>query len=449
MEIQELKQVMLEAGIVGAGGAGFPSYAKLDKRANTIILNCAECEPLLKVHQQLLEKNAFEIIEALNLVAQVLEAKEVILAIKTSYARTIEAVKTILSEKKFHADFQIGLLPEVYPVGDEVIAIYETTGKIVPPGRIPLDVGVAVFNVETMYNIYRAVFEKKPVTQTYLTIAGEVKEPKTVNVPIGMKVEEVIELAGGATVSEPVYICGGPMTGGFVSGSEVVTKTTNAILVFHKNHFLVHKKNSNNSINMKRAMAACCQCRMCTDLCPRNLIGHPIEPHAFMKAATTGVTKDVQPFMDTLFCSQCGICELYACDQGLSPRTLIGAYKNGLRANGIMPPKDIEGKEPHSLRDHRRVPMKRLTARLGLTDYNVPALLEDKNVIADVVKIKLSQHIGAPSVPIVKKGDKVTRGQMVGSAVKDKLSVPCHASIDGVVLDVNEKYVIIKNSSDV
>ncbi len=441
MVLTELVETMKKSGVAGAGGAGFPSYAKLDKRADTIILNCAECEPLLKLHRQVLEKYAYEILSTLTTIADAVEADSVIIAVKSSYKGAVEAVKNNLS--KF-PKVSIGLLPEIYPAGDEVVTIYETTKRVVAPGALPITVGVTVFNVETILNVYNAINSDSPVTTKYITIAGEVKNPITLKAPLGITYAELIEMAGGATVSDYKLIGGGPMTGRIVSPTDVVTKTSNAILVLPSNHSLILKKTSKIQIDMKRAKAACCQCRMCTDLCSRNLLGHPIEPHAFMRSVTTGNTQDVAPFINTMFCSQCGLCELYACGQGLSPRTLIGEYKNGLRAAGVKPPVDAKFDEVHPNREIRRVPMGRLTARLGLTAYNKPAPLVDETVNAGKVKIMLSQSIGAPATAIVKKGDKVSVGQVIGEAAEGKLSMPVHASINGKVVDANDRFVVIE-----
>jgi Na+-translocating ferredoxin:NAD+ oxidoreductase RnfC subunit len=235
------------------------------------------------------------------------------------------------------------------------------------------------------------------------------------------------------------------MTGNVVSPTDVVTKTSNAILVLPTSHSLIQKKLTKVKIDMKRAMAACCQCRMCTDLCSRNLLGHPIEPHAFMRTATTGVTKDVGPFINTMYCSQCGICELYACGQNLSPRTLIGEYKAGLRKSGIkIDPADIKFDKVSESREHRIVPISRLTARLGLTKYNVPAPLVDETIKVKKVKIMLSQNIGVPATAIVSKGDTVTAGQVIAEAAEGKLSMPVHASINGKVTQVNDKFIVIE-----
>lgn len=441
MTLENLQQIMKENGIVGAGGAGFPSYAKLDKRADTIILNCAECEPLLKLHRQVLSEYAYEIMSTLNLIADLVEAESVIIAIKHAYTEAVNAVKAHLDTFK---KISIGYLPEVYPAGDEVVTIYETTKRVVAPGKLPITVGVTVFNVETIYNVYRAINEKEPVTFKYITVAGEVKNPVTVKVPLGTPIKEVIKMAGGATVEDYRLINGGPMTGGIVEEFETVTKTTNGILVMPKDHYIINKRLSSLKTDMKRAMSACCQCRMCTDMCSRNLLGHPIKPHEFMRAATSGITRDIEPFINTMFCSACGICEMYACNQGLSPRTLISAYKAGLRQNGVKIPDDISFKEVSGQREFRKVPMHRLIARLGLTPYDKPAELDNELKKVKNVKIALSQHIGAPAVAVVKKGDKVEKGQIIAKSSADKLGVNIHASISGTVLEVSDRFVMIK-----
>jgi len=441
MNFTDLSTVMRENGIVGAGGAGFPSYAKLNTKADTIILNCAECEPLLKLHRQVMEKYAFEIMSTLEIIADTVEADRVIIAVKGSYQGAVEAVKANLSS--FHK-IELGILPEIYPAGDEVITIYETTKRVVPPGSLPIEVGVIVYNVETIYNVYRALRETNPVTEKYITIAGEVRNPVTLKVPLGMTYKELIELAGGATVESPVLIGGGPMTGKIVNSYDTVTKTSNAVLVMPQTAYIVLKRTGSIRVDMKRAMAACCQCQMCTDLCPRHLLGHPIEPHKFMRSATSGVTRDVSPYMNTMFCSQCGLCEMFSCIQSLAPRTLIGECKAGLRKNGIGIPKGVPTRSVYPDRDNRRVSMSRLTARLGLSKYNVPAPLKEERLKPDTVKILLTQHIGAPCKAAVKTGETVKIGQVVGKIEDGKLGVNTHASIDGTVIDVNERFVTIQ-----
>ncbi len=441
MELNNLSEIMRKAGVVGAGGAGFPSYAKLNMAADTIILNCAECEPLLKLHRQMLAKYALEIMETLEEIADTLEASRVIIAVKPAYTEAVNAVKANLS--KF-SKIKIGYLPEIYPAGDEVVTIYETTGRVVNPGALPITVGCIVYNVETIYNIYRAWKENAPVTHKYITIAGEVNNPCTLKAPIGITYGELINFAGGESCDDTVIIAGGPMTGRIAAKSDVVTKTSNAVLVMPRNAYIVQKRVTPITISVKRAMAACCQCRMCTDLCSRNLLGHPIEPHKVMRAAASGNVSDGAAMIGTFSCSACGLCEMYACGQGLNPRSIISEIKGGLRANGIMPPKGIEAKSVNSSREYRKVPMSRLIARLGLSKYDVDAPILDTDVKSESYRIMLSQSIGAPSVACVKLGDSVERGDELGVFDESKLGTSVHSPVDGKVSEITDKYIILK-----
>lgn len=439
MDMKELSVLMQQNGIVGAGGAGFPTYAKLNENAETIILNCAECEPLLRLHRQLLEKYAQEIIDTFHQIGEAVGAKEVVIGIKKAYTKTIDALNAVIGA---YPEIRLGLLDEVYPAGDEVVLIYEVTGKVVRPGGLPIECGVAVFNVETVYNVYRAINQKTPVVDKLVSVVAEVEHPVTVRVPIGTSIEETVRLAGKVTTPNPVYFIGGPMMGFIGSGAQPVTKTTNAVLVLPESHYIIQRKRQKVSIDLKRAAACCCQCSMCTDMCPRNRLGHPIQPHLFMRAATC---KDVQQpdiFVNTFFCSSCGLCEMYSCFQGLSPRTLMAEYKAGLRSHGLKPP-TVTPKPVGEEREYRKVPMERLMARLDLTKYNKEAPLDESSVPIRKVKIMLSQHIGAPASPVVKQGDTVSSGQMIAEPAKG-LSVGIHASINGVVKEVSEKYVIIE-----
>ena len=226
MNINELKSILKKSGVVGAGGAGFPSYGKLNENADTIILNCAECEPLLKLHRQVLQHYAREILTAMTAVCEAVGATQAIVAVKPSYKAAVEAVKACLPDFKL---VRIGLLPEVYPAGDEVVTIYEVTGRVVQPGKLPISQGVIVYNVETMLNAYRAITAGAGVTHKYITVTGAVKNPVTLRVPLGVTFGEVLALAGGPTIQNYTLIGGGPMTGSIVQESGVVTKTSNAI----------------------------------------------------------------------------------------------------------------------------------------------------------------------------------------------------------------------------
>ena len=441
MTVEELSKIIKENGIVGAGGAGFPTYMKIDKRANTILMNCAECEPLLSLHRQLLRDHAQEIVSTFAMIADVVEAEEAIIGIKEEYKTTIEALEQYIPQ---YPKVRSQLLPGAYPMGDEVVLIYEATGKVISPGGLPIEAGVAVFNVETVYNVYRAVDKSTPVVDKVVSVVGEVHSPITVRVPLGTELCEVVAMAGGekANGKELVYLVGGPMMGRIGNRHDPVTKTTNAILVLPEEHLIIQKKKTPATLSMKRAASSCCQCQMCTDLCPRHNLGHPIEPHRFMRAMSNHNFEDLDAFLNVFFCSSCGLCEMFSCPQGLAPRTLIAECKDGLRKAGIKPPKGVVPAPVKESREYRKAPENRLEARLGLSKYESEAPLDDKVRPVAKVRIPYSQHIGAPAVCAVKKGDSVTRGQIVAEAAQG-LSVPVHASICGTVTDVTDRYVEI------
>lgn len=443
MDTEKLKAIIRDAGVVGAGGAGFPTYGKIDNRADTIVMNCAECEPLLSLHRQLLSLHADEILSAFSMIAETLGARRGILGIKAEYRETLDSVYSVLGRYPL---LSVHELPGAYPQGDEVVLIYETTGRVVSPGGLPIEQGIVVFNVETVYNIWRALNKGVPVVDKLVTVAGEVEHPVTVRVPIGMKLSEVVKKAGSVTTDRPVFLVGGPMMGRLGKPDDPVTKTTNAVLILPEDHKLIMKMTSRVEIDMKRAASVCCQCRTCTDLCPRHLLGHPIEPHLFMRSASNRDTADLKVFLNTFYCSSCGTCELFACPQGLSPRKLITACKTRLRNNGVKPEKAPETKPVDRDREYRRANEKRLMSRLGLEIYDRKAPLEDEPVRAASVTVRLSQHIGAPAVACVKPGDRVKKGQVVAEPGQG-LSVPIHASMDGVVKEVTSSEVVITDGN--
>lgn len=440
MQITELSERLRDGGVVGAGGAGFPSYAKLNEKADTIILNCAECEPLLRLHRQVLPMHAREILTALNDVAESVGAERIIVAVKSSYASTIAAVQAELPN---FPRTELKFLREVYPAGDEILAIYKTTGRVVKAGQLPISVGVIVYNVETMLNAYYMIHEGKGVAEKYITVTGAVRNPITLRVPLGVTYRELIEMAGGATIPEYRIIAGGPMTGPIASDRDVVTKTSNAVIVLPPDHYVIRRKEINIGVQVKRAMSACCQCHYCTDLCPRHLIGHPIDPARLMRAVATDCSTDPTPFLNANFCSGCGLCEMFSCFQGLSPRSIILEVRKQMKANGVPAPEPVMS-PVHPNREGRRVSIKRLLARLNLSQYVSKAPYQDVAVPVKQVKLLLTQGIGAPAVPAVKAGDTVKKGQTVATPSPDKLSVALHASVDGTVTEVTDRYILIQ-----
>src|SRR5665648_230882 len=174
MNDMTISEKVRAAGVVGAGGAGFPTHVKLAAQAEIVIVNGAECEPLLKTDQQLTPLYPEQLIKGLTLAMEATGAKQGIIALKDKYTDAIAALQPYLTEQ-----VKLSIMPDIYPAGDEVITIWLTTGRRVPPGGIPLNIGVVVNNVQTLINVARAS-EGQPVTTRTLTVTGAVKNPITV-----------------------------------------------------------------------------------------------------------------------------------------------------------------------------------------------------------------------------------------------------------------------------
>ena len=209
-----------------------------------IILNCAECEPLFRLHRQLLKRYSFEIISTLDKMCQCIGAKEFHIAMKRGYKTTAEAVeRDIQAFKNGKTDY----LYEVYPAGDEIVLIHDVTGKTVPAGGLPIDVGVIVYNVETVLNIYYALQGEK-VTHKYVTVGGAVKNPQTYRVPIGTPLTHLVKLSGGATEENTAILSGGPMTGRIAKETETAIKKAQDSCVHANLQKIFNKEKISNQI---------------------------------------------------------------------------------------------------------------------------------------------------------------------------------------------------------
>lgn len=437
----EFIELVKNAGVIGAGGAGFPTYAKLNAKVEKVIVNGAECEPLLKVDQQLMDKYAGQLCFALCRVLKETSAKKGVIALKGKYK---EAIKSLQGAIVGHPELELFILDNFYPAGDEQVLVYEVAKKIVPEGGIPLNVGVIVMNVETLLNVYNA-FNEKPVTDKYLTITGEVRHPKTIKVPVGISIREVIEQAGGSTVEEFTVLDGGPMMGKIIENiDEPIKKTTKGLIVLPKDHLIITNKNRSVKEMIKQASIACCNCSLCSEVCPRHLLGHSIEPHKIMRIASYGQTCDNELSATNAFlCSECGLCE-QACVMGLQSWKLNKFFKEQLTSRGIRNthkniPEDVDG-----FREYRKYPVNKLKARLNITKYDYKAELIEEAYDFNKVKILTRQHIGAKAVPVVTLNEEVAKGDLIGKVEEGKLGANIHASINGIITEVNDDYIIIE-----
>ena len=434
-------ELLLRGGVVGGGGAGFPTWKKLSAPAEQLLVNGAECEPLLKSDQYLMLRYPAELAEGASRLAALVGAREAVLCLKDHYTAQIAALKKVLGEKAFTPAVRLHLLPTVYPIGDEQALIHSATGKTVAPGALPGTVGCAVCSVSTVLNALRAL-NGKPVTSRFVTVAGEVLRPGVYRAPIGMPVRLLLEQAGGAKIRDYRLVLGGPMMGPLAApGSEpVVTKTLGGVLVLPADHTLVRHAELPMERARVRARSTCIQCRTCTDLCPRHLLGHPIYPHLSMRAFAAGQEKIEKSAM---LCMECGVCELYACPMGLNPRKVQQSMKAALRAQGEKTAFTLQ--EPPALAETHAVPSGRVLTRIHAADYDIPVPDEAIEAVTPVVCIPLKQHIGAPAEAIVKEGQHVTKGDVIGRMAEGALGADVHASICGVVDKIENGMVVIKS----
>ncbi len=408
--MSQLIEKVYEAGIVGAGGAGFPTHVKMDGQADTLIINGAECEPLLQVDKALMNAYAEELIEGIALIVKEQKLKNAIIGVKSKYDEIIARLSGYAKGKPY---IQVKPLPNIYPVGDEVVLIQEMTGITLERGVLPIQHKLVVMNVETVLNIHRKMFDDSNVTQSYVTITGEVEHPGTYNIPIGTSLEYLLEAVCPPKISGYEVVVGGPMTGRIADAGEVVRKNTKGFIVLPKDHWLIRNMENVNKTHLKRIMASCSQCRLCTDMCPRHLLGHKVEPHKVMNAMANGLTGDPDVLQTALGCVSCGVCELYACHHDLSPRKMMVAVKAAYAKEGVRP--QPEGcTDIHPDRDYRKVPSKRLVMHLNLTKYDVHYPFYKDLIQVDRIMVPLNQHIG-PFGACVAIGQKVIRGQEIAS----------------------------------
>lgn len=439
----DLIEKVKAAGIVGAGGAGFPTHVKLSARASCFIVNAAECEPLIETDKYLCRTFAGELVEAVTAAAAHLGAERAVIALKGKYKEEIAALRTAIGQAG--AQIELFEMPAFYPAGDEQTMVQMVTGKSVPERGLPLDVGAVVDNVGTMLNLFHAL-HGGAVTDKYLSVVGEVKEPVMLKVPIGTAITECIA-AAGVKLRDYGVILGGPMMGKTLTDPQavagaVVTKTTGNIIVLPMDHYLFYRASLPVSTMKKQTKSACIQCRMCTDLCPRFLIGHDVRPNLVMRnlwreEQITDKEEYIRAFGSAANCCDCGVCEMFACPMGLSPRKVNSYIKGQMKEKGIQVPKNTSPMACGDI-DLRRIPTGRLIARLGLRAFDGLHAHECIELDPKTVYIPFSQHIGKPAEAVVQTGQRVKKGGLLAKAAEG-LSANIHASISGTLVLVDQK----------
>ncbi len=297
LDASALRNVIRDAGIVGLGGAGFPSFIKLNPGPgniiNTLILNGAECEPYITCDAMLMQEQSRKIIDGLNIMRHALQVEYCVIAIEDNKRAAHTMLVNALQEHE--AEYiDIIQIPTLYPAGGEKQLIKTITGKEVPSHGLPINIGVVCHNVATAAAIATAVLEGKPLISRYVTVTGEgVDHPRNLNVLMGTAFSELIDLCGKNSKAEE-FIMGGPMMGFDVAGDSVpVIKTSNCILVKSK-------------AEKTDYVMPCIRCGQCADVCPAQLL--PQQLYWYARAKNFDKTQDYNLFD----CIECGCCS-YVC----------------------------------------------------------------------------------------------------------------------------------------
>jgi len=297
---KELLEIIKEAGIVGMGGACFPTHVKLsppeDKPIDTLIINGAECEPYLTTDHRVMIEKADELIEGIKIIQKILEPKNTIIGIEGNKSDAIKKLK----EKSKGTGIKVFKLKTKYPQGGEKMLIYSINKRIVPECGLPMDIGCVVQNIGTAVAIYEAVALSKPLYERVITVTGKVNQPKNIMARIGTLMSELIEQAGDYAGDPVKLINGGPMMGQAMPTDELpVLKGTSGLTVFNK-----------QDIDNTRKEIECIRCGACVHVCPMNL-----NPTLIARYAEKGRI-DLAEKAHALSCIECGCCS-YVCPSNI------------------------------------------------------------------------------------------------------------------------------------
>lgn len=300
MSPHEIRQIIRDAGIVGLGGAGFPSFIKLNPgvhhTVDTLLLNGAECEPYISCDDTLMRERADGIIDGIEIMQHALRAREVIIAIEDNKAQAISAMELALAARPHMENTRVVVIPTRYPTGGEKQLIQVVTGQEVPSNGLPIDIGIVCHNMGTAYAVGRAINHGEPLISRIVTVTGtDVTHAGNFETLFGTPISELLSFAETKRQPDEPFILGGPMMGFNLSGDNLpVTKTANCILV------------GVEDAAPKTDALPCIRCGDCASVCPASLLPQQLYWHS--RAKDFEQTQDYNLFD----CIECGCCD-YVC----------------------------------------------------------------------------------------------------------------------------------------
>lgn len=311
---EELIEKIRLGGVSGMGGAMFPTYAKIRSalgKVDRVIINCAECEPYITADCRVMIERTNELMTGIRILLHIFGLERAYIAVEDNKPESIAAMQAMAGD-----DIEICVCKTKYPQGDERQMMYAVTGRKLPPGKLPADIGCVLFNASSCVAVYNAVINGMPLIERVVTVDGDcIKNPKNILAPIGASYRDLIEFAGGLVKEPHMLISGGPMMGAAqwdIDGP--VTKGTSAILALSKDQFLYYNEPS-----------VCIRCGRCVKNCPMHLM-----PNYLVRYARLGKYDEAEK-LGVMACVECGTCS-YNCPGHMMIVQHIRVAKGALRA---------------------------------------------------------------------------------------------------------------------
>lgn len=320
LSADEMLQRVLDAGIVGLGGAGFPSGIKLrlarQQKIHTLLINGGECEPYLTCDDRLMQESAVDIVAGVDIMLTITGAKQAIIAIEDNKPESIDAITNACD----HLDtISVKTVPSLYPMGSERHLVKAVTGKLIPPGQLSVALGILVHNVATAKSVYQAVIFQRPLIDRVITISGGgIENPGNFVVPIGTPVSDLIEVAGGLKMNAERLVAGGPMMGQVIRSTYApVDKSVGGILALSEDEVKPQQSHE------------CVRCGRCVNACPMGLMPFQMASHTrvsdFEGAQDYGISH----------CLLCGACA-YVCPSRIPLTQYFHHAKGAINAQRQM-----------------------------------------------------------------------------------------------------------------